>query len=477
MDVVKVTIQVVVAAPGQLPLLIDIVEVTIQVVVAAPDQFLLLTVRLELQSFAVVARSQVLLTVGLELKFLAEVVIQVTAVARCLFLLGVHLELKSFADSHIVRLLDIMEVTIQVVAAVPDQFLLLTVRLELQSFAVVARSQVLLLLMVGLELKFLAEVVIQVIAVPQCLFLLGVRLELQTFVDSHIVHLLDVVKVTIQVVAAAPDQFLLLTIRLELKSFAVVAHSQVPFLLRVCLGLESLAEVVIQVKVVIQVIAVARCHFLLSVGLESKSFADSHIVHPVVLLSAITLLIALHAATILEVDFQNVIVAFELHSTTAAVGTLQNIDAPCIAIPTCPPDGITPFLQNVDLPGMRGIDSLIPLKLILLVMCLYPLAVPLVPFLDAHEVNLLFLDLFMCHQQLAERPRLIRHRLPFIDLWTSHSVDQSLYKCHHVLKPLYIAAHCRVYRLTKKPVLTPLQSVILVNDLRIQACFIFFNKI
>ena len=67
---------------------------------------------------------------------------------------------------------------------------------------------------------------------------------------------------------------------------------------------------------------------------------------------------------------------------------------------------------------MHGIASLIPLKLVLLAMCLYSLVVPLVPFLDARKVNILFLDFLMCHQQLAERPRLIRHHLPFIDVWT-----------------------------------------------------------
>jgi hypothetical protein len=55
----------------------------------------------------------------------------------------------------------------------------------------------------------------------------------------------------------------------------------------------------------------------------------------------------LHTLTILEVDLQNVIgIAFELHSTTAAIGILRNTDVPNIMIPTHLADGIT---QNVDL--------------------------------------------------------------------------------------------------------------------------------
>ena len=73
--------------------------------------------------------------------------------------------------------------------------------------------------------------------------------------------------------------------------------------------------------------------FLLSVRLELKSFA----VCPVVVLVAIILVlvlqdatilvIALDTLTILGVDLQNVIgIAFELHGMIVAVGTLRNVD-------------------------------------------------------------------------------------------------------------------------------------------------------
>lgn len=152
--------------------------------------------------------------------------------------------------------------------------------------------------------------------------------------------------------------------------------------------------------------------FLLNVCLELKSFADSHTVRPVIVLDAITLMlvlqdatilaIALHTPMILEADLRSVVgVAFELHGTTVGAGTLRNTDVPNIVIPTHLADGITRCLQNVDLLMIVAAIAVLLLELNFLVICLYPPAVVLHPFLDVNQ------DLLLSHQQFAERVRLI----------------------------------------------------------------------
>jgi hypothetical protein len=265
-------------------------------------------------------------------------------------------------------------------------------------------------------------------------------------------------------------------------------RGQVLFLLIVRLGVKSFTHghlvnlvIVLSVPVVMALQSQfppgcgVRCHlFLLSVCLELKSLADSHIVG--IVLDAITpvlvprdatiLVIALHTLTILEVALQNVIgVELELQGTTVAVGTLRNTDVPNITIPIHLADSIALCLRNVDFQAIVAAVAILPLEpnlqaivaavaiLLLepnpLAICLYPLAVLLHPFLDVN------LDLFLSHQQFAERVQLIRHHPSLVDHWRAKNMNQSLFKCHHVLKPPCGGLH-QVF-LMKKPVLILLQ--------------------
>ena len=244
----------------------------------------------------------------------------------------------------------------------------------------------------------------------QVLFLLSVRLEVKSFVDDHIFH-------------------------------PVVIDLSVP----VVMALQSQSPTSCGVRSQL---------FLLSVRLELKSFAKSHIADAITLVlflqDATILVIALHTLTILEVDLLNVTgVAFELHGTTVAVGTLRNTDVPNVVIPIHLADGINLCLQNVDLLAIVAVVVILLLELNSLVICLYLPAVLLHLFLDVN------LDLLLSHQQFAERVRLMRHHPPLIDLWRAQSMNQSSLQCRHVLKPPY--GGLRRVSLTKESVLILLQ--------------------
>ena len=95
-------------------------------------------------------------------------------------------------------------------------------------------------------------------------------------------------------------------------------------------------------------------------------------------------------------------VAFELHATTVAVGTLLNADVLNITIPTHLADSIILFPWNVDLLViLLVIVAAVPvllLKLNSLVISLYPPAVLLHLFLDVNLDHL-----FLSHQQFVVR--------------------------------------------------------------------------
>jgi hypothetical protein len=118
-------------------------------------------------------------------------------------------------------------------------------------------------------------------------------------------------------------------------------------------------------------------------------------------------------------------------------------------IPTHLADGITLYLQNVDLLEIAVVVAILLLELNSLAICLYLPAVLLHPFLDVN------LDL-LSRQQFAERVRLIRHHLPLIDLWRARSMNQSSLQCRQGLKPPY--GGLRQPYLTKKSVLILLQT-------------------
>ena len=115
----------------------------------------------------------------------------------------------------------------------------------------------------------------------------------------------------------------------------------------------------------------------------------------------------------------------------------------------------------------------IPLEVVPLAICLYPLSVLLVLFLVAvnllmchqqlvEKFQLMFLDLLMCHQRRG-RLRLIRHQLPFLAFqWIAQSTNQSSFKCRHVHIDLP-----RVCLLTKMFVLKPHLLKSPLADLRV----------
>ena len=303
------------------------------------------------------------------------------------------------------------------------------------------------------------------------LLLLGIPLQLILFVDGHIVHTVVMV-LSVAVVTTLQSQshtscgvhgqvLFLLSVRLEVKSFAHghIVHPVVIVLsFAVVMALQSQSPM-----------SGVRSHLpLLSVCLELKSFEGGHIVRPVIVLDAITLVLvlqdatilvmALQTLTILEVDLQNVIgIALELHGTTVAVGILRNTDVPNVAIPTHLADGITLYLQNLDLLVIVVAVAVLLLELNSLAICLYPPAVLLHQFLDVN------LDLLLSHQQSPEKVRLIRHQPPLVDHWRAQSKNQLSLKCRHVLKPPYGGLR-RVCLTKKKSVLIPLQCPMLVSN-------------
>ena len=194
--------------------------------------------------------------------------------------------------------------------------------------------------------------------------------------------------------------------------------------------------------------------FLLSVRPELKSFANGHIVRPVItLLDAITLVlqdamilvVALDTLTILEVDLRNVIgVAFELHGTTVAVDTLRNSDVLDVKIPTHLADGITLYLRNVDL-------LMIPVAVVFLLLELNSLAICLVAVVILLlELNFLviclyppavllhlFLDVNLDHLSHQQFAERIRliRHRQLFHLRRVQNMNRLSLKCHHVLNP------------------------------------------
>ena len=150
---------------------------------------------------------------------------------------------------------------------------------------------------------------------------------------GHIVDLLSVV-VEMGLQSQSPtgcsvrSQAFLLSVHLEMKSFAdrhIVHPVVIVLIVVVVTALQSQSPMSRSVR---------SQAFLLSVRLELKSFAVplviivlDAIILVLVLQDATILVIALDTLTILGVDLQNVIgVAFELHGMIVAVGTLRNVD-------------------------------------------------------------------------------------------------------------------------------------------------------
>ena len=246
-------------------------------------------------------------------------------------------------------------------------------------------------------------------------FLVSVHLDLKSFANDHIVRLVVIV-LSVPVVMGPQTQFptsrsvrsqaFLVNVHLEVKSFVddhIVGPVVIVLSVPLVMALQSQSPTSCSVR---------SQAFLLSVRLELKSFADNHTVHLVIIVQDATILvIALDTLTTLEGALQNVIgVAFELHDTSVAVDTLQNIDVLNITIPTHLADGIILCLRNVDLLVIVASVVALLLELNFLAICLYPPAVLLHLFLDVN------LDL-LSHQQFPGRTRLIRHCPPLIDLW------------------------------------------------------------